>query len=787
MDQETFLMQATAPLPSSRLSIPGASVSGVLLAIMLLALATSLRSAEWTAGMGLLAPVVLGGFLLGVALSYSRWSGLFPVVQSLVVGTAAVLYWISQAPEIPADLSSADRVMFIGQSLGSWLVLLFGDEPARSNLVFLLQLSILLWWLGYLSAWAVFREGRVWRAIIPVGLVLLVNTYFGPPGLGLYFVIFVVCALLLAVRSYLSEKEIAWRIERVRYANDIQMDFLRDGFLFALLVVALAVFLPNAGSNGAMSTALEPLRTPWRDAQQEWGRLFSTLNYQGVAVGDPVFGDTLTLGGARNLGDQLIIEVSSSQGRYWRAAAYDTFTGRRWLNTSTATQAIDGASHVRTPQFQARNEITQTVTIHASGGNVLFAAGQPLRVSLKATADLFVVEEAPGDFPPVAEIAMLHRREAALRPGDRYLAVSSLSRATIEDLQEAGTEYPAWVTENYLELPSDLAPQVGELARQVTANANTPYDQLVAIEQFLRGFTYNDQIAAPPPGVNAVNYFLFDIQEGYCDYYASSFAMMARTLGIPARVSAGYSQGDYLPDADLYQVREYHGHSWPEAFFPGYGWVEFEPTAAELEIVRDRRLDTALPTLPREPFPDLLDDEMLGPEMQADPGGASQTDLGADQAGIGVDSLRALWWVGLLALALVVGFLFWRRRQPVRQRARQRALLDPLFTTHLYGRLMQWAQRLRLPLAPSQTPNEQAAALVAAVPDGRYAIQSITDLYVEDLYSPREPNQRKSEQALLAWSTLLPLLRRSWLQVRLGSVANLRRIAKRSPKLPPDS
>ncbi len=105
----------------------------------------------------------------------------------------------------------------------------------------------------------------------------------------------------------------------------------------------------------------------------------------------------------------------SSSGRYWRAVAYDTFTGQRWLNTTTVAQAIDGGNHVRTPQFQARREITQTFTILAPTGNVLFAAGQPLRVSLKATADLLVVEQEPDVNLPLAEITLLHRRDAALQ------------------------------------------------------------------------------------------------------------------------------------------------------------------------------------------------------------------------------------------------------------------------------------------------------------------------------------------------------------------------------------
>jgi hypothetical protein len=142
-------------------------------------------------------------------------------------------------------------------------------------------------------------------------------------------------------------------------------------------------------------------------------------------------------------------------------------------------------------------------------------------------------------------------------------------------------------------------------------------------------------------------------------------------------------------------------------------------------------------------------------------------------------------WIGLAVLAVLaaaVGAVSWRRRQPATQRTIARALLDPLFTAKLFGRLLQWAQWLRLPLLSSQTPNEQAAALVAAVPEGQTAIQSITDLYVEDLYSPRGPNQRKAEQALIAWMTLQPLLRRTWLQVRLQRVTSARQIFRRHPK-----
>ena len=772
-------MQASAPKSSNRFLVPGAWISAILLAIMLMNLAMSLRSAGWTDGLGVLGFIVLGGFLFGLAMSYTRWSGLFPLLQSLVVGTVWVLMLVGRTPEIPDGVVGVERVVVIGQNLWNWFMLLFGESPARSNLVFILELAILMWWLGYLSAWAVFREGRVWRAIIPIGLVLVVNVYFGPASLGFHLAIFIICALLLAVRSNLSEQEINWRIEGIRYPNDIQFDFLRDGFILAVAVMLLAFFLPNAGGNGALASAVDPLREPWYDIQQEWGRLFSTLNYQGGTAGVAAFGDTLTLGGERNLGDAPIMDVRSTAGRYWRAVAFDTFTGRRWLNTGTLIQSVDAANNVITPQFSGREEITHTVTVLAPSGNVLFAASQPLRVSLRAEADLKVIERnVKGDLP-LAEIAMLHRAGPPLEMGNTYQVVSSLSVATVEDLQGAGEDYPSWVTDLYLKLPDDMSARVGELAKEVTAGAETPYDKALAIESYLRGFTYNDQIPAPPPGQNAVDYFLFDVKQGYCDYYASSFAMMARTLGIPARVSAGYSQGELLEEAEVYRVREYNAHSWPEVFFPDYGWVEFEPTASEVEIVRKNRQDEqslvvpgATPTVDR-----LLEEEQFGDNPELGQGDTPLPDTGPSTLNVSGN-----WWIGLILMLIVVVvaavvMLRSGSRRPRAEQIRQ----DPLFASKLFGKLVQWAQRLKLPLLPSQTPHEQAALLAGITPEGRAAIMSITDLYVEDLYSPYEVDERRAVNAASSWSGLQQLFRREWVRGWFKPLDDMRGRLRRKP------
>ena len=80
------------------------------------------------------------------------------------------------------------------------------------------------------------------------------------------------------------------------------------------------------------------------------------------------------------------------------------------------------------------------------------------------------------------------------------------------------------------------------------------------------------------------DYFLFDLKTGYCDYYATSMIVMARAVGLPARLVIGYANGDYDPVKAEYVIREADAHSWVEVYFAGAGWVEFEPTASELRF-----------------------------------------------------------------------------------------------------------------------------------------------------------------------------------------------------------
>jgi protein-glutamine gamma-glutamyltransferase len=165
----------------------------------------------------------------------------------------------------------------------------------------------------------------------------------------------------------------------------------------------------------------------------------------------------------------------------------------------------------------------------------------------------------------------------------RYMAVSRLPTLSAATLRATVSDYTDAIREEYLQLPPALDARIPDLARQVTANAKTPYDKARAIEGFLRsrfGYTLN---LAGKPGDDPLANFLFVTRAGHCEYFASAMTILLRTLEIPAREVNGFLPGEYNDLAGDYIVRASDAHSWVEVYFPGSGWVTFDPTPAAAE------------------------------------------------------------------------------------------------------------------------------------------------------------------------------------------------------------
>jgi len=161
----------------------------------------------------------------------------------------------------------------------------------------------------------------------------------------------------------------------------------------------------------------------------------------------------------------------------------------------------------------------------------------------------------------------------------RYEADSDIAIATPAELRTAGRDYPAPITGQYLRLPS-LDARVPQLAAQITRSATNDFDKAAAIENHLRTrFGYTLQLPQTPVKDPIAN-FLFERRQGHCEYFASSMAVMLRTIGIPSRVVTGFRSDEFNDLTGNYVVRAKDAHAWVEAYFPGYGWQTFDPTPA---------------------------------------------------------------------------------------------------------------------------------------------------------------------------------------------------------------
>ena len=274
------------------------------------------------------------------------------------------------------------------------------------------------------------------------------------------------------------------------------------------------------------------------------------------------------------------------QGAYdlkWRGIALSSFDGRAWSNSFEQVpvrQTFDGKFHLAPFDVPIRAEhlndargstattgkmIEYQVLMEPLGTNVFFLAERPRSV---AGTFRLVAADAGG---AVFDLDLDH-------PITHYEAESQLPEIDVDELRLASNVAPAGL-EEYLKLPR-LDDRIPKLAQDITANAPDDYDKAVAVEQFLSTrFGYTLELPSTAPQDPLAN-FLFERKHGHCEYFASSMAVMLRTLRIPSRIVTGFRGGEFNDLTGQYVLRASDAHSWVEAYFPGHGWVSFDPTPA---------------------------------------------------------------------------------------------------------------------------------------------------------------------------------------------------------------
>ena len=271
------------------------------------------------------------------------------------------------------------------------------------DLVMTLLAAILFWFLAYNAGWHIFRLDRVWRVVLPPGLILLVNLVFfrGGESLEVYLFGFLLMALLLIVRSNLDRREWDWHLRGVRVPAAVRRQFALIGILLSLLALGLAWGVPSGNLQERLDAFQRFLTSdPIERMAEVWNRLFAPIEGEGSATTDYYGADLLNLGGAIRLGDEVVFTVEApapATRHYWRSRVFERYAEGQWspsadLRVTDRTSPVDLLMNSEVIGGR-RQSLRQRFTVGASSARIYYAAPQPQRIEGAGRIDLIFTDK----------------------------------------------------------------------------------------------------------------------------------------------------------------------------------------------------------------------------------------------------------------------------------------------------------------------------------------------------------------------------------------------------------
>jgi transglutaminase-like putative cysteine protease len=722
----------------------------------------------WVEHLNILSLTTVLGLIAGVlAAKQQRFSRALVHVVMLCFGLL-LAFWQT------AGAFYNGNVGMFAHDVQSWFVTIVRGGSGDNDAIFLFFIVALGFILAYTSAWLVYRTRSPWLMIVANAVVLLINLSAVDAGYAIFLVIFLIASLLLLLRFNLYESIRRWKRQGLRYADDIGWDVMQAGALISIGILVFSWLLPAGYTNPQAATIWTLNSNPWVQAQNVWNRAFA-MNGGVNPTNRGNFRETLVLAGNPNLNHDIVFTVQSSDSsQYLASLSYDTYTVERgWISGSLNSFPVKANQAYPSGAVQTHT-VQQKITVVNPPGEqypYLFGASQITSSNLPAN----VLESQL-----TGEIVTWLGQNSYLTQGTSYTVVSGVSSADVNilksvplpadapqtlppspDLPIPATYYNPAILRVYTQLPKNLDPQITLLAESVTAHEATMYDKMVALETYLRGhYTYSVDVHRPLDQ-EAVSWFLFRSgNKGFCNYFASAMAVMARTLGIPARVVVGYTNGEN--DAGHHQrvIRGTDAHAWTQVYFAGYGWINFEPSSSFSTFTRPQPNQFGSAGNSQGAAGASSDNQGLGPNRRnsrlrdnldnSDIGtatGGQSGSITAQSAGITVGSL-----ILILLFAGILFSIWWNRL------FRRYSL-----ATQIYGRICLLASWAGIRLSFSQTPYEYMHELSTATPEAAPNLERLGDIYVRERWADPESMEhprRSGEMASLPemWKRVQPLL-----------------------------
>ncbi len=556
----------------SRLFTDGSFLSDVLaLAVVAHVIAAAARRARL--------PVLAAGLVCGASLAVTATVLLYPSTAWLVLPTV--------------DTVGAVRDHLVD----AWSVVNASSAPVAPAPGLVLSAAAALAASAFLADTAAFRMRAAVTAVVPASAVYGFTVAAGTgDGAVRHGALFSGAVGATMVALWLRNRRVDTWIEPRPGRGAVAMARAGSAALM-LAVVSGAVagpWLPGASAEPWVDLAEfevtdaapwvdrpSPQPEPWADFELRSTAAGSTSGSEGNPDAPRVLVSPLVQIRSRlvELSDRELftVEVLQDERQYWRLTSLDEFDGNGWAARSNYADAIGPLRGTIDPAT-AGAAILQTVSLSGLGNSYLPVAFEPRRVVDDGGVAL-EYETASG--------SLIKARPAALSGPSRFTysaesvvpAIGDPDRLRNVDTSALDGDFLAFNTQ----LPDDALQVVLDEAQRVTAGSRSDYHRALLLQDYLRldgGFRYDLEVHSAH-GIDSLEEFLFDVRAGYCQQFATAYAAMARSLGLPTRVAVGFTWGEWdstRGEQGAYVVRGKHAHAWPEVYFAGAGWVRFEPT-----------------------------------------------------------------------------------------------------------------------------------------------------------------------------------------------------------------